>query len=106
LINKIQKCFETDSLFYTQHSRFEIKNEEFGEIFDQEVYEAICNGEIIKEYPQDKPYPSVLIFGRTATNRPLHIVSAYDDEENLTIVITVYQPNPKLWMEYKRRMKQ
>jgi hypothetical protein len=102
-INRIQKCFESHSVFYTRHAKFEMVNEEFGRILDHEVYEAVSGGEVIGEYPEDKPYPSVLIFGRTMTDRPLHIVSAYNDEENLAIIITVYHPDPDLWIDYKRR---
>lgn len=36
--------------------------EEFGKIREQEVFEAITCGEIIKEYENDKPYPSMLIY--------------------------------------------
>ncbi len=82
-----------------------MENEEFGRIFEREVYEAICNGEIIEEYPEDRPYSSALIFGKTTSDRPLHMVCAYAEVENLAIIITVYQPNPELWLEYKRRNK-
>lgn len=102
-IQKIRACFESDSVFYTRHAKLEMEIEELGRIFDHEVYEAVCSGEVIEEYPEDKPYPSILIFGRTALGRPLHIVCAYNEEENQAIVITVYQPDPELWIEYKRR---
>jgi hypothetical protein len=104
-IQKIRKCFEFDSVFYTRHAKVEMGVEELGRIFDHEVYEAVCSGEVIEEYPEDKLYPSVLIYGRTTSDRPLHIVCAYDIEEDLSIVITVYQPNPDLWIDYKRRKK-
>ena len=104
-VQRIVKCFQVDLVFYTQHARFEMESEEFGAIFENEVYEAICGGEIIEDYPQDKPYPIALICGKTAADRSLHIVCAYDEEENLTIVVTVYQPNPERWIDYKRRKK-
>jgi len=104
-LQSIKKCFESDVVFYTRHAKVEMENEELGRIFEHEVYEAIFNGEVIEEYPEDKPYPSVLIFGKTMAGYPLHIVCAYNDEEDLTIIITVYRPNPALWVEYKRRKK-
>ena len=104
-IQKIRECFESDSVFYTRHAKFEMENEQFGRIFDHEIYEAVCNGGVIEEYLEDKPYPSVLIFGRTVVNRPLHIVCAYNKENDMVIVITTYYPNPDLWIEYKRRKK-
>ena len=67
------------------------------------MYEAIKKGEIIEEYWNDKPHPSFLIFGKTSTNRPLHIVCAYNENEELAIIVTVYHPDPDLWEEYKRR---
>lgn len=102
-IQKIQRCFKSGSVFYTRHAKFEMENEDFGKILDHEVYEAVCNGDSIEEYPDDKPYPSILMHGRTSTGRPLHVICAYDEGDNLTIVVTVYQPNPELWIDYKRR---
>ena len=46
---------------------------------------------------------SVLVFGKTVAVRPLHIVCAYSKEEALAIIITVYHPNPDLWIEYRMR---
>lgn len=63
-----------------------MRNEEFGPIFDEEVYEAIINGEILAEYPEDIPYPSVLIYGKTKNQRPVHVVSYYNHEEKMAIV--------------------
>jgi len=51
----------------------------------------------------DKPYPSLLIFGKTSVGRPLHTVCSYNENEEVAIVITVYQPNPDLWIDHKRR---
>jgi len=80
-----------------------MEQEEFGEIQEQEVAEIIVNGEIIEVYPDDKPYQSCLINGTTNENRPIHIVCAYNEEDNLTVVITAYQPDPEKWINYRRR---
>lgn len=80
-----------------------MENEEFGKIFEHEVHEAIQKGEVIEAYPEDKPYPSVLIFGITATGRPLHVVCAYGETDKLAIVVTVYHPNEELWTDFRRR---
>jgi hypothetical protein len=37
--------------------------EEFGNIKEQEIFEAIMNGEVIENYDSAKPYPSELIYG-------------------------------------------
>lgn len=80
--------------------------EEFGVIRDQEVYEATRACEVVEHYPEDEPYPSVLVLGRSAGGRPLHIVCGYDGEEDRVIVITVYQPDPERWDEAFRRRKE
>lgn len=80
-----------------------MREEEFGPISDQEVYEAVCTAEVIEVYPEDTPLPNVLIYGRTTTNRPLHAVCAYDTEQDQVVVVTVYQPDPARWEDYRRR---
>ena len=104
-IKKIRECFDSNSIFFTSHAKFEMEHEERGRIFENDIYEAICNGKVIEEYYEDKPYPSVLIFGKTNKKCPLHIVCAYNQEDELAIIITAYHPNPDLWIEYKRRKK-
>lgn len=101
----ICRCFESDRILYSGHARREMREEEFGHITDQEVYEAVCAGEVIETYPDDTPYPSVLIFGTTDADRPLHTVCAYDSQEDRTVVVTVYQPHPDRWESYRRRKR-
>ena len=103
MLSKIIKCFANGKILYTSHARKEMIDEEFGKIKEHEVVEAICTGEIIEEYLDDKPYPSVLIFGKSR-KKPIHIVCAYSDEENIAIIITVYRPNPDRWNGYRRRI--
>ncbi len=77
--------------------------EEFGSISDEKVGETISSSEIIEEYPDDQPYPSVLILGYTRLRRPLHVVCAYNGEDDTAIVITAYQPDPARWVDNRRR---
>jgi len=72
-------------------------------ITKDEVLHAIEAGEVIEEYPDDTPYPSRLILGWEG-QRPLHVVAAYDAEDDEEIIITVYKPDPAHWeSDYKRR---
>jgi hypothetical protein len=83
-----------------------MESESFGLIRVDEVLEALDGGEIIEEYPDDQPYPSCLILGRTQAARPLHIVSAPVLAEQRLIVITTYQPDPARWeADFKRRKR-
>ena len=82
-----------------------MEQEELGEIKEQEVAQSIGNGQIITRYPDDTPYPSCLIYGRTRKARPLHAVCAFSEEDALAIVITVYQPDPDKWENFTRRKR-
>jgi len=74
-------------------------------ISEIEVHEVLKNGDVIEEYLEDKPYPSCLIFCHVKS-RPLHIVTAINNEEKITIIITVYEPDPHLWEnDFKKRRK-
>jgi hypothetical protein len=80
--------------------------EELGPIRDQEVYEASAECTIVEEYPDDRPYPSVLVLGRTNEGRPVHVVCAYAPEDDQLIVITVYEPDQNRWDdEFRQRRK-
>jgi Domain of unknown function (DUF4258) len=66
------------------------------EIDAKDVRQVIEHGEVIKNYPDDKPYPSRLILG-WKEGKPLHVVAADHSQADETIIITVYQPAPALW---------
>ena len=75
------------------------------EISDEEVLKVIQEGEVIEEYPNDEPYPSMLILG-FVNDRPIHVVVAINEEESMGIVVTAYQPDPSLWRDnFRRRRK-
>ena len=75
------------------------------EISDEEVLKVIQEGEVIEEYPNDEPYPSMLILG-FVNDRPIHVVLAVNEEESMGIVVTAYQPDTSLWRDnFRRRRK-
>jgi hypothetical protein len=65
MLKKIQECFREDRIYYSRHARDETESEETGEIIDIEVFEAVSAGKIIEHYPEDEPYPSCLVYGKT-----------------------------------------
>ena len=68
-----------------------------------DVFAVIGRGEVIEDYPDDRPYPSRLVLGWRRA-RPLHVVVAHNLNEDELIVITVYEPNPAFWeADFKRR---
>ena len=68
-----------------------------------EIFTSIFQGEIIEDYPEDKPYPSCLIYGLNLKNEPIHSVWGYNPENQWAVLITVYRPDPQRWIKYKRR---
>lgn len=68
----------------------------------QELREAITSGEIIEDYSDDKYGPSRLIAGFTLANRPIHVQCSYPTRPLIKIV-TVYEPDPKRWIDFKVR---
>jgi hypothetical protein len=72
---------------------------------DTAVRNVIQGGEIIMDYPDDKPLPSKLILG-FSNGRPIHVVLAYDAANETGYVITAYVPDENLWNNnYKSRRK-
>jgi hypothetical protein len=61
-----------------------------------EILLIIASGKIIFEYPDDIPYPSYLILG-FLKDRPIHVVLSIEPEDRICHIVTVYQPNPRLW---------
>ena len=71
----------------------------------ENVRHVIDNGEIIREYPDDTPFPSRLMLGWDS-ERPLHVVAA-DNEDEETIIITAYEPDPMIWeSDFKKKKEQ
>ena len=71
-------------------------------ISEQEIRDAGVHAEVIEDYPQDKYSPSALLLGFTAAGRPLHFQVSFG-ESDLTKIITIYEPDPKEWIENRKR---
>ena len=57
---------------------------------------------VIKDDPGDKYGPSCLLLSFTDAKRPLHIECG-DPSRPLVKIITVYEPVPDLWADFKTR---
>jgi len=69
-----------------------------------DIETAIKSGEIINEYPNDKPFKSYLVLGFINRN-PIHVVISRDLDGNC-IVITTYMPDKKIWnKDFKTKNK-
>ena len=69
----------------------------------REMEDAITGkSELIEDYPADKYGPSCLILGFTKSGRPLHVQCSYPSRQ-LIKIITLYQPDPGLWIDFRIR---
>lgn len=60
----------------------------------------ISSGEIIEEYPDDEPCPSLLILGFIDATAYHSVIGLCQDHIR---VITVYIPEKDNWIEYRKR---
>jgi len=70
-----------------------------------EIFYSVLHGEIIEDYPSDKPYPSCLIYGDSFAGEPIHSVWAYNHATQWAVLVTVYRPDPERWMDWRIRRK-
>lgn len=69
------------------------------------VLATIAAGEIVASYPDDRPYPSVLILG-FPDGHPVHALVALDAASGQCTVVTAYLPDPALWHgDFKTRRR-
>jgi hypothetical protein len=81
---------------------FHAEKERYAEnIIISDLENAICNGEILEDYPDDPRGPSCLVLGYSQ-NRPIHIVCGYSSMKWIRI-ITVYIPKKPMWVNERRR---
>ena len=73
-------------------------------ISPQEATQSVLAGEVIEDYPDDKYGPSCLVFGRTESQRALHVQCTHPSRP-LVKVITAYEPDPAEWDETLKRRK-
>ena len=74
-------------------------------IQQQAVREVLLAGEQIRDYPEDKPFPSALFLGYVS-GRPLHVVAACDEGSGRAFVITAYEPSLEIFeADYRTRRK-
>ena len=99
LIQEIRLKFLQDAFEFSKHA---VDQALLRNILVSEIREAAQAAEIIEDYPDDKYGPSCLLPGFTRAGRPLHIQCSYPSRPLLKI-ITVYEPNPNEWIDYRKR---
>lgn len=100
LIQEIRTKIEQRHYEYSKHA---VDQSVIRDISVLELEEAVTGeSEIIEDYPNDKYGPSCLILGYTRAERPIHVQCSYPTHP-FVIIITLYQPDPELWIDFRFR---
>jgi hypothetical protein len=74
-------------------------------IQQQAVREVLLKGEHIRDYKEDRPFPSALFLGY-AGGKPLHVVASCDEINRQAFVITAYEPSLDVFeSDYRTKKK-
>ena len=101
-IKRIIEAIQADKIWVTDHADEEATEDH---LTIEEIFSSIMNGEVIENYPSDKPYPSCLIFGKNVNDEPIHSVWAFNSGSGWATLITVYRPDPQRWIDWKKRRR-
>jgi hypothetical protein len=99
MIEEIRAKIKAGQFEFSKHA---VDQSILRQISVQELREAIANGEIIEDYPEDKYGPSCLMLGFTQAGRPLHFQCSYPSRP-LVKIITLYEPDPSEWIDFRVR---
>ena len=100
LLDDIRRKVATRQYEFSKHA---VDQAVIRDISVGELEEAMANhSAVIEDYPEDKYGPSCLILGFTGTGRPLHVQYSYPSRALIKIV-TLYEPDPSLWIDLRIR---
>ncbi len=103
----LEQAFEIDTSRYVIEYRVHATKRMFQRnIAADDVEKVLETGSVIERYDDDFPLPSVLINGKTSTDRPLHLVVGINSPESRLVIITAYEPDPERWVDSYARRRQ
>ena len=92
-IEDLRAMVSAKNIFWTEHVALRLRERKIKRV---DVINCIQNGEIIEQYPDDKPFPSCLILGTASIKKPLHTICGLNPDEGIYI-ITAYYPTLDKW---------
>ncbi len=99
-IGKLKTAVENNNIEWRRHALERLMERGFSR---DAVKKVLLSGEIIEDYPDDKPFPSALFLG-LINGEPFHVVVALDSETGRCFIITAYKPDLKHFeSDYKTR---
>lgn len=91
-IEQLRALNRLENIAITEHARIRLYERN---INIDDIVNGISTGEIIRQYPNDKPFPSCLLLGFSIKSEYIHMVVSCDS--NFIYLITAYLPNPDMW---------
>lgn len=100
LVARVKGLIKSTNYRLTLHAEIE---RDADQISIAELEEAFIHNkcEIIEDYPEDPRGHSFLLLGFTLQEHPIHAVCSIQEE--ILVIITVYRPEPELWIDWKTR---
>ena len=98
-ISELRCVCTNETIAVTQHA-----NKRFQErgINIDDIKHAISTGEVIRQYEDDKPFPSCLLLGKGLNGVYIHLVASIDS--GFLYIITAYYPDETEWeSDFKTR---
>ena len=91
-IMDLRNYYVNDAVLISDHASMRFRQRD---LKVKDIRCAVNNGEIIEQYPDDYPFPSCLILGKTIDGKYIHVVMS--DEGKMSRIITAYYPDPNKW---------
>ena len=100
-VDTIKEFVRTGKIRWTNHCIVRLFQRN---ISQEDIENALLNGEIIEEYENHYPYPSSLVYGIDLNNKVLHVVCGTSETE--LWVITAYYPDNIKWKDDLKTRKE
>jgi len=93
-IEILRKYFLDDMVLVSEHAAMRFRQRD---LKVKDIKAAVNSGRIIEQYPDNYPFPSYLILGKSIDGKWIHVVMS--DEGSMSRIITAYYPDPDKWSE-------
>jgi len=101
-INKLRETILKNNFEWRKHTLVRLAERN---ISQNVVLEVILKGEVIEDYPENRPFSSCLMF-KVVKGKPFHVVVSLDEQNQKAYIITAYKPNlDKFESDFKKRRR-
>jgi hypothetical protein len=98
-LNFIKECIRNRQIFWTYHINMRLSERSLKR---SDLLRSVDSFEIIESYPDDKYFPSYLLYGRV-DNEVFHLLVGVDVDGKNIRIITVYRPDQAKWDKALKR---